>query len=180
MASGEPLNQNSPLVELTGLVLSYIILKAETADFVIRQSKLFGTTIEVGDRTFNSKDESKVIEQLLRYLIEKEVTMTKEDFDKVELDEEEPEDIVALAEEFAEGGMSEFGQVIEAARAERFSIIQKALSECDLTGPVVKLDEIINEVRAKTQLEDLDLKELTECIRHVGLDNLLGGSPLAI
>jgi len=133
VATREPLSQNSPLVELTGLVLSYVIVKAESADFVIRQSPLFGTTIEVGGRTFNGKDEMKVVEQFLRWCIEKEVTMTKEDFDKVELDEEAPEDIEEVAEKFAEGGMTEFGKTVE---RERRRLANEA--DLDATVPVVR------------------------------------------
>jgi len=177
MATREPLSQNSPLVELTGLVLSYVILKAESADFVIRQSPLFGLTIEVGGRTFNGKDESKVVEQFLRYLIEKEVTMTKEDFDDVELDEEEPEDIEELADKFAEGGMTEFGKTVEAVRLQRMGIIDEALRESSFSGSVTRIVDLMPELQAKTQLPDLDIAEVLDRINDIGVENLFGGSP---
>jgi len=177
MATREPLSQNSPLVELTGLVLSYVILKAESADFVIRQSPLFGTTIEVGGRSFSGKDETKVVEELLQWLIAKEVTMTKEDFDSVELDAVEPENIEEVAEKFAEGGMSEFGKTVEAARLERKDLLEKALRECDFSAPVVKIVDLLPELQAKTQLSDLDVAEIMDCINDMGLDNLLRDQP---
>jgi len=136
MATRESIDQNSPLVELTGLVLSYIIFKAETADFAVRQHKLFGTTIEVGDRTFNNMDESKAVEQFLRYIIERETTMSREHYDNVVLDQEEPEDIDALADKFAEGGMSEFGQMVARER-QRLANGE----EPDATEPVTGSDE---------------------------------------
>jgi len=175
MATREPLSQNSPLVELTGLVLSYVILKAESADFVIQQSPLFGLTIEVGGRTFNGKDESKVVEQFLRYLIEKEVTMTKEDFDDVELDEEEPEDIDALAEKFAEGGLSEFGEQVRDAKLHRLSVIEEALRECKLSGSM-RIVDLLPELQEKTQLPDLEMAEVLERINDIGIENLFDDS----
>jgi len=177
MSTRDPLSQNSPLVELTGLVLSYVILKAESADFVIKQSPLFGTTIEVGDQTFNGKDEMKVVEQFLQWLIEKEVTMTKEDFDSVELDEEEPEDIDELAVKFAEGGMTEFGKTVEAVRSQRMGIIEQALRECDFSGNVTKIADLMPELQAKTQLPDLDIAEVIDRINDMGLENLLSKQP---
>jgi len=119
MATREPINQQSPLVELTQMVLSYIITKAETADFVVRSHPVLGCQIVVGDRTFRGdvNEEDRVVEQFLRWLIEKEVSMTREQYNNVELDVEEPEDIDAIAEEHAAGGMSEFGKMVERERS---------------------------------------------------------------
>jgi len=175
MAIGEPLTTESPLVTLTGLLLSYVILKAESADFIVRSHPKLGTTIISGDREFSGPDEDKVVEHFLRWIIEREVTMTKEDFDEVELDAPAVEDIGALAAEYAGDGMSEFGKVIESARSERKGIIEKALRERDWDTPgITKIVDLLPELRAKTQLEDLDVAEIMECISDVGLDNLLG------
>lgn len=177
MASREPLNQQSPLVELTQLVLSYIITKAETANFVVRNSKLLGLQIVVGDRTFAGRadEEEKVVEQFLRFLIEKEVTMSREDFNNVELDEEEQEDIGELAGKYAEGGLSEFGQQVQAARTERTTKLAAALRECDFSAPVTRIVDLLPELKAKTGLADLEVAEVMDCIGDVGLDSLLDG-----
>jgi len=176
MAVGEPLTTESPLVTLTSLVLSYIILKAETAQFIIRNHPKLGTSIKVGDQEFSGDDEAEVVGKFLRWIIEREVTMTKDDFDKVDLGPTEPENIEQLAEEFAEGGMSEFGKVVESARLERMGILEKALRECDFSKPVTKLADLLPELQAKTQLPDLDIAEVMARINDMGLENLLGGS----
>jgi len=175
MAVGEPLTTESPLVTLTGLVLSYIILKAETATFFIRNHPKLGTSIAVGDREFSGDDEAKVVEQFLRWIIEREVTMTKDDFDKVDLGPQEPENIEQLAEEFAAGGMSEFGKIVEAARFERTGIIDQALLECNLTTEVHVAD-LMETIKSKTRLEDLEIAEVLDRIKHMEQHNLLSTS----
>jgi len=180
MVAREPLSQNSPLVDLTGRVLSYIILKAETADIDIKSSPLFGLKITVGDREFKGMDEERVVENFLRWLIEKEPTLTKEDYHRIggELEAGFQENIDELADKYAEGGMTEFGQVVEEARDERRGIIERALRECDLSGERVEV--ILEEVRVKTQLGDLDLAEVIECIHRMKGDGSVEELPDAM
>lgn len=131
---------------------------------------------------FRGTDEMQVMERFLRYIVEKETELKVADFERIadEVEEEAPPDIGQIAEEFAEGGMSQFGLEIEAARLERLDLIGKALRESDLVGQfvveplgVLNLEELLPEIRAKTDLSDLDVMEIAECIRRVGVDNLI-------
>jgi len=133
--TGEPLNQQSHLVKLTGMVLAYVIMQAETPVFHVMSHPVLGTRIVVKDQVFEGKDELQVVGEFLTWILKQVPKMTPEEYaavaDRMETD---PEDIDGLAEQFAEGGMSEFGKAVETARRQGLDVVEEATS--DATGTV--------------------------------------------
>ena len=136
MAAREPLNQQSTLVALTGMILAYVITKAETPVFSVSSHPVLGTRITVRDKVFQGMDEQVVIEDFLKWIIERKTDMTPEEYGLIadQMEDVVEEDIDALAEELAVGGMSEFGKAVEALRRAEAGEEEIVLS--DATEPV--------------------------------------------
>jgi len=133
--TGEPLNQQSHLVKLTGMVLAYVIMQAETPVFHVMSHPVLGTRISVKDQVFEGNNELEVMREFMQWIQDQEPKMSPEEYAAV-ADQmvSEPEDIESLAEEFAEGGMSEFGKAVEAARREAAN--GGGIDPSDATGAV--------------------------------------------
>ena len=136
MAAGEPLSQQSSLVALTGMILAYVITKAETPVFSVTSHPVLGTRISARDKVFHGLDQQTVVEDFLKWLVERETTMTPEEYGLIadQMDDIVEEDVDVIAEQFAEGGMSEFGKAVEAARRREADGDETVLS--DATEPV--------------------------------------------
>lgn len=167
MGVGQPLEQQSDLVSLTGLILQYVLGKIETINVGVFNHPLMGCKIMVGEKVFEGKSEEETVEKFLQWVIAHQPTISADKYREMSVLEEEPEDIDSLANNFAEGGMSEFGVAVELMRGERHKQIMEAVRQVFSADEPYQLQERLVQVRQISGIDDVDTDEILECTRLI-------------
>jgi len=162
-----PSMEETSMVTFTAGFLEFLCMLAGTTE--IRAGPSFGIyLIRVGDHRFEGETTEEAYRKLLRWMLDMEVSETRQFYEEqaVPVEEGERRDEAALIDELTKDGMTDFGQAVEGGRQERKQTLLEELKRLREESPssLENVDQLLPIVIRNTNLVDLDVRELLESL----------------
>lgn len=159
-------NEELTTVSFASYLLEYVMVAAKTT--VVRAGWQMGKfTILLGKEKIVDTTQEGALKKLLYFLLMKDIPMSMDELREIgkTLRIAENEEFTKKLETLTQGGMSDFGKWVEDQRKGRGEVILRAVSELMKEGKCKTTNDLLNSVREKTGIGDVELAEVALAYR---------------